>query len=174
MPVVPVKTYYLAISTPNLFDLPPKEGVSIKNWSPSTEEYLNIYRDVGNQWGWTGRTTISQKELNIILKSNKIKLYLIYYKNEIAGFSELDIKDDEVELKYFGLLEHYVGKGIGGYALKWSINKAWEFTNNTVTVHTCEFDHPSALSIYQKVGFNLIKEQIDNEFYTDEFLNNRD
>jgi GNAT superfamily N-acetyltransferase len=174
MPTIPIKTYYLEMDQNPCFDLSKTpENVIVKEWNPDVYQYKKLYTEVGNPWGWSGRLTMSANELSKLLQTTNTKLYIIEYNSEIAGFVELSTKEDSVEIKYFGLLPHFVGKGFGGYFLKWSINKAWKFSQQKVTVHTCEFDHPSALSIYQKYEFKIKKEQIDNEFYSDEFLRNR-
>lgn len=171
MPIIPVKTYYLEISKKTIKDLkeaPQKSAIS--PWIPSSKEYLKLYNEVGGKWGWSGRNIMSNTELKNILTSNNTKLYTISFQNEIAGFSELGINNNEVELKYFGLKPKFLGKGLGGYFLEWSIQRAWSYKPQKVSVHTCEYDHPSALNLYIKYGFSLVKEQIDQEFYTDAFL----
>ena len=46
----------------------------------------------------------------------------------MIGFFELlyNPKLNETEISYFGLLEEYIGKGIGGYALSEAIKKSFE------------------------------------------------
>ena len=112
MPIIPVKTYYLEISKKTIKDLkeaPQKSAIS--PWIPSSKEYLKLYNEVGGKWGWSGRNIMSNTELKNILTSNNTKLYTISFQNEIAGFSELGINNNEVELKYFGLKPKFLGKG---------------------------------------------------------------
>lgn len=171
MPVVPVKTYYLEmLKDPNLSVTIPKH-TDIIPWTPIIEEYLDIYKQIGDPWGWTGRTQMTKNELSEKLHANP--LYQLVYKHKFAGFVELEKVTNNMEIKYFGILNAFQGLGIGGFFLKWSINKAWSYSPVKVVVHTCEYDHPLALNLYQKYGFTLVKTQLDEEFYTDTFLQSR-
>ena len=61
--------------------------------------------------------------------SNKnLETYLIIEKEDLAGFFELLYNPElkETEISYFGLLEEYIGKGIGGYALSEALKKSFE------------------------------------------------
>lgn len=171
MPVIPVKTYYLEMENiPKFGKITTPPFTKIIDWHPNSQEYLEQYTKVGDPWGWTGRTQIPSTELDTIINSENTFLFLLLHNNKTAGFVELTTENNCVEIKYFGILNEFQGKGIGGYFLKWSISKAWSLNPKKVTVHTCEYDHKDALAIYQKYGFKLVKTQIDNEFYSDEFL----
>ena len=77
-----------------------------------------------------------------------------------AGFIELDRRvSGEVELAYFGLALEFIGRGLGGYLLAWGTNKAWRRGVRRVWVHTCNFDHPRAIAVYQRAGFVPYKQE---------------
>lgn len=175
MPIIKVKTYYLEmLNQPDYGILYKPEESKIDKWiNPKSNDYLKMYKEVGDDWGWTGRTKISESELESILKSSNNHIYELKIKNNRAGFIELFEKsNNEVEIIYFGLLKEYIGKGIGGYLLKWGILKAWDFLPNKVTVHTCEYDAKQALNVYKKFGFKLDRIEMINEYYEQEFLDN--
>lgn len=71
----------------------------------------------------------------------------------MAGWSELERHQDEVQVAYFGLLPPFVGKGWGRFWLDWTVRKAWQPAPKRVWVHTCELDHPAALPLYEKLRF---------------------
>ena len=61
--------------------------------------------------------------------SNKnLETYVISESDDLIGFFELLYNPDlkETEISYFGLLEEYIGRGIGGYALSEEIKKSFE------------------------------------------------
>lgn len=176
MPVIKVKTFYLEmLNRPDLGTLQTPYESTVDKWeSPEVEEYLKMYKEVGDDWGWTGRTQISKEELKNTLSSSNNHIYELKVNNCRAGFIELIEKETEVEILYFGLLKNYIGKGLGGFLLKWGILKAWDFKPNKVTVHTCEYDAKQALQVYQKFGFELIKTEVIDEYYEQEFLDNFD
>ena len=65
----------------------------------------------------------------------------------------------ETEISYFGLLEEYIGKGIGGYALSEAIKKSFERDIKRVWLHTCTLDHPNALKNYIARGMTVFKRE---------------
>ena len=79
----------------------------------------------------------------------------------MAGFFELIYNPEleETEISYFGLLEEYIGKGIGGYALSVAIEKSFEKQIKRVWLHTCTLDHPNALKNYIARGMTVYKRE---------------
>ncbi len=69
------------------------------------------------------------------------------------------IKIEEVEIAYFGLLPDFIGRGLGGALLTSAIENAWTWspTPSRIWVHTCNRDHPFALANYQARGFAIYK-----------------
>jgi RimJ/RimL family protein N-acetyltransferase len=61
----------------------------------------------------------------------------------------------DVEIKTFGLVPEFTGKGLGGYALTLAIRLGWELTPGThrVWLHTSSADNPNALPNYHRRGF---------------------
>ena len=65
-----------------------------------------------------------------------------------------------VNLAYFGLMPEYTGRGIGPFFLDQILRQAWTPAPpapqpERMTVNTCNLDHPKALSIYQRAGFQV-------------------
>ena len=60
-----------------------------------------------------------------------------------------------MEIAYFGLLPEFVGKRLGGALLTAAIARAWDMRATRVWVHTCDFDHPSALPNCQAGGLRV-------------------
>ena len=85
----------------------------------------------------------------------------------LVGFELLNNPHlSETEITYFGLLEEYIGRGIGGYALSVAIRKSFEKDIKRVWLHTCTLDHPNALKNYIARGMTVFKKEniniIDN------------
>ena len=71
-----------------------------------------------------------------------------------AGFSELDRRHEpDIELAYFGLMEDFIGCGLGRFLLRWTVDQAWTRNPRRLWVHTCDLDHPRSLAVYQHAGF---------------------
>lgn len=84
-----------------------------------------------------------------------------YHQGTIAGYYELHRPDGaNAEIRYFGLAAWAIGKGFGGPLLSHAIDSAWAWAGTErVWVHTCTFDHPSALANYQARGMQLYRQE---------------
>jgi GNAT superfamily N-acetyltransferase len=67
-------------------------------------------------------------------------------------YAEL-ISPPEAELAYFGLMQDFLGRGLGSFLLATAIDIAWSKPIERLWVHTNTLDHPRALPLYQKMGF---------------------
>ncbi len=75
-----------------------------------------------------------------------------------AGYFELRREPDSaIEIAYFGLLQEFLGRGLGGHLLTQAVLHAWEAGATRVWVHTSTLDHPAALPNYLKRGFTVYK-----------------
>ncbi len=160
-----IKTWFLTFEG-NLPESPfAEESISIERWeNPSAVEYLEIYKAVGEKWGWTGRLLKSPEELSEILNAENSEVWLFQVENETAGFFELVRAEAEVEIVYLGLKPEWIGKGLGQKLIQASVSVAGQ-NGAKVWLHTCERDHESALMAYQKAGFKIEKELISLEYY---------
>ena len=66
----------------------------------------------------------------------------------------------EVEIAYFGILEEYFGKKIGGFLLSEAIKCSFSLLAERVWVHTCSLDHKHALQNYLSRGMKVFKSEI--------------
>ncbi len=127
----------------------------IRTRQPTVGFYRFLYTSVGKDWLWYERNEWSDIELEQVIRHPKVRIYVLYVDGTPAGYSELDCRQkDEVELAYFGLMPEFIGRGLGLYFLRWSVEKAWTEEPERVWVHTCNFDSPHAIAIYQKAGFS--------------------
>jgi thiosulfate/3-mercaptopyruvate sulfurtransferase len=61
-----------------------------------------------------------------------------------------------VDLAYFGLMPHVHGRGLGKWFLSQAVDAAWALKPLRVTVNTNTLDHPAALPLYQRIGFEPV------------------
>lgn len=149
------------------------DAISLKRVNAiSAADYLNDFIYVGKPYGWTGRLLLSDAELNEVIQSPNFCLFHILGKNgEFAGLAEFYIHSDSlVHLNYFGLTTNFQGKGLGLLALQMATNEMLKIQKTDIYLHTCEFDHKAALHVYQKAGFEITNETLENAYYTKEFL----
>ena len=157
-----VKRNYLEINS--LKDLKKvkeiSENYSVELLSP-TNFQLNkfFYKNVGKKHKWVDRLIWTEAQWIDYVSSKKVKTYIFKNKNDLAGFFELisNIKKQEVEIAYFGLLEEFQNKKLGSYLLSEAIKKSFLNDINRVWLHTCSLDHSNALNNYIARGMKIFK-----------------
>ena len=133
----------------------------IKKIKPDFQLNKFFYKQVGKKHRWIDRLSwTDEKWINFISNKN-LETYVISESEDLIGFFELLYNPDlkETEISYFGLLEEYIVKGIGGYALSEAIKKAFEKNIKRVWLHTCTLDHPNALKNYIARGMKVFRKE---------------
>ena len=133
----------------------------IKKIKPDFQLNKFFYKQVGKKHRWIDRLSwTDEKWINFISNKN-LETYVISETEDLIGFFELLYNPNlnETEISYFGLLEEYIGKGIGGYALSEAIKKAFEKKIKRVWLHTCTLDHPNALKNYIARGMRVFRKE---------------
>jgi GNAT superfamily N-acetyltransferase len=133
----------------------PREDVRVVHARrPTAPYYRFLYETVGDPWLWYERTVLDDDALLALIHHPRIEIHVLQVAGVPAGFCELDRSRREVvDLAYFGLMPEFIGQGLGGWFLRWSVSAAWSSGPRRVTVNTCTLDHPRALELYRSVGF---------------------
>jgi ribosomal protein S18 acetylase RimI-like enzyme len=161
---IPVKTWFLTF-VGSIPDVSSMKSIQVEHWkNPAAHDYLELYKEVGAAWGWTGRLLIPTDELNQILQSVNNEIWLFLAEKQVAGFFELIRSESETEIVYLGLKREWIGKGLGQKLIQAAIAVAGK-NGQKVWLHSCDRDHPAALKAYLKAGFTIEKEQVKMEYY---------
>ena len=128
--------------------------------APSAEFLRFLYVAAGTDWTWTDRLPWTKEQWLARQSDATVEFWVAFEDGAPAGYFELARLDDgrTVELVYFGLLPHAVGKGQGGAMLTAAIDRMWEMGAGRLYVNTCSLDHPRALGNYEARGFSLFRE----------------
>jgi GNAT superfamily N-acetyltransferase len=127
---------------------------------PPLSFYLWLYRTVGAEWNWTDRIAMAPEDLRAVIHDPAVEIMVLYVGGVPAGFAELDFRrGDTAELALFGLLPDFIGQGLGGYFLDWVIQALWRPGVERALVDTNTRDHPRALAMYQKAGFQVVRRE---------------
>lgn len=120
--------------------------------------YRYLYEQVGRDYHWYLRRVMADVELENIIQSDNTQIDVLYADGCPAGFFELDLSNlpASVEIAYFGLCRDYVGIGAGKWFLQSAIEAAWSHEPEKLLVHTNTLDHPRALNLYQRLGFEPV------------------
>lgn len=123
--------------------------------APPVHFYRYLYDTVGDGLMWIDRKKLHDDELKAAITAEGVEIYVLYVSGVPAGYFEVDArgKPADVELRYFGLISDFHGRGLGRYLLSEAITACWSHLPERVIVDTCTFDGPAALPLYQKMGF---------------------
>ncbi|HSF23999.1 MAG TPA: GNAT family N-acetyltransferase [Blastocatellia bacterium] len=122
--------------------------------------YRYLYSEVGRFYHWTDRLPWSDKEIRAHLSRPEITLWVMYCDGSPAGYFELERHSDgSTEIAYFGLIQDFLGRGLGKRLLTEAVERAWTDGANRVWLHTCTLDDPAALPNYLKRGLVRFKEE---------------
>ena len=120
--------------------------------------YRYLYDGVGRHHVWWLRRTLADEQLAGILSDPTNSVHVLMQHGEPAGFYELDRRNRPVvNLSYFGLLPHALGRGMGRALLRHAAETAWTGGTCALTVNTCTADHPRALPNYVAAGFRPVR-----------------
>ena len=121
-----------------------------------------FYKNIGKKHRWTDRLVWSENDWIKYVSSPKVETFILKIENDLAGYFELINHDtlQEIEIAYFGLLEEYHKKKLGGYFLSEAIKRSLLKKNiNRAWVHTCTLDHENALKNYIARGMSIYKKE---------------
>ena len=118
-----------------------------------------FYKNIGKNHKWIDRLAWSEKQWIDYSTSKNVKTYVLKKYNDLIGYFELNIHQDEIEIAYLGLLEEYHNKKLGSYLLSIAIKKSFFNKPKRVWVHTCSLDHKNALNNYISRGMKVFKKE---------------
>ena len=155
---------YLELNSPESFKevKKPLEGYSVELAEPKDFQ-LNkfFYKNIGKNCQWVDRLVWTDLDWTKYVSNDKLFTYILKDKHEIAGYFELlfhkHIK--EAEIAYFGILEEYFGRKLGGYLLSEAIKFSFNLGCTRVWAHTCSLDHKNALQNYKSRGMKVFKSE---------------
>ena len=129
---------------------------------PPLDWFRDLYRRVGEEWLWFSRIRMPDAELSAIIHSPMVELYALEQEGRDEGLLELDFRDaGQCEIAFFGITAKLIGSGAGRWLMNRALELSWSRPVTRVWVHSCTFDHPSALAFYQRSGFRPFRRQIE-------------
>lgn len=157
-------TFFLEMKSPkelNFKPLPDQLTV-VECEEPQYQFNRFLYELVGTDWEWGDLDHWTSDQWRALVESDQHRTWVAYHLGSIAGYYELYRPDGvNTEIRYFGLAPGAIGKGFGGALLSHAIKSAWGWSGTQrVWVHTCTFDHPSALANYVARGMRVYQEEL--------------
>jgi GNAT superfamily N-acetyltransferase len=143
------------VPNPDKVEIHPIENITV-------DEYLDLYRRIGENWLWFSRLNMNEIELSQIIDDPKVVFFTLMKNGVKHALLELDFrKSGECELVFFGLTKELIGSGTGRYLMNHAIDVAWSHDITRFHVHTCTIDSPTALNFYIRSGFTAIHRQVE-------------
>ena len=158
---------HLAMESPPALEPPPPPapapGVAIdRRWTMPVADYLRLYHAIGDDWLWWSRLTWDEARLAAHLAEKETEIYVAEADGEEIGLIELNLRPaPDIELRYFGVIPSWIGKGLGGWLLAHALAAAWRHDPRRMILNTCTLDHPGALAFYQRHGFAVTHSEVD-------------
>ena len=156
---------HLAMEAPPAVEPPPPPvpGVSLaRRRGMAVADYLRLYRAIGDDWLWWNRLTWDEARLGAYLAEDETEVYVAEAGSEEIGLMELNLRPaPAIEIRYFGLIPSWIGKGLGGWLLAHALAAARRHRPERVILNTCTLDHPGALAFYQRHGFAITHSEVD-------------
>lgn len=140
-------------------------GVRLDRATEVPPEYARfLYGLVGGPWHWTDRLGWTRREWVEDLTVPGTEFWILYGGGVPLGYVQLQpvrhTDGTHVEIRYFGLAQQAIGRGLGGRLLEHGVRAAWSLPERfdlpaatRVWVHTCTLDGPAALANYRARGF---------------------
>ncbi len=121
---------------------------------PPVHFYRYLYNTVGDGLHWVDRRNLTDAQLARKIQARGVDIFVLYAAGAPAGYFEIDTRRKAVaEIKYFGLIHDFQGRGVGKWFLAEAIAAAWSTSPQRVIVDTCTLDVRAALPLYQRSGF---------------------
>ena len=124
-----------------------------------------LYKKIGKKYHWFDRLTwTDQNWISYVSNTNLITNFL-KDNDDLVGYYELILNKEkkEIEIAYFGILEEYFEKKLGGFLLTEAIKKSFSLNAKRVWVHTCSLDHKNALKNYLSRGMTIFRSEIQKK-----------
>ncbi len=129
--------------------------------TPPVWWFFALYDAVGAAYEWTDQHERPHAELEAYLRDPAVTFYTLMRGGWPAGFFVLDCREAGIcDLAYFGLTPETIGKGLGTFLVQTATHMAWDRPGmSRMTVNTNSLDHPRALPVYQKAGFEPVRRE---------------
>ena len=163
---------HLEMRAPPAGPLPPlpvgPETALIRAARPPADYFLYLYSAVGAPWEWTDWLERPRAEVEAFVGDPAVTLWTLMVDGWPGGFFMLDTREaGTCDLAYFGLVPQASGRRLGPWLLGTAVRAGWDVPGvRRLTVNTCTLDHPAALGLYQRMGFEPVARETRSRVLT--------
>lgn len=133
----------------------PEQGFTLERMGAAdTGRFRALFRSIGQDIMWFSRLMLAEEALAAIIGHADVQCFALMKDGQDVGLLELDFREaGQCELSFFGVVPASVGGGAGRFLMNEALTRAWAQPITRMWVHTCHYDHPSALGFYKRSGF---------------------
>ena len=157
--LIPTRIWYLEMASRGDLRAKPLEVDARRSAVPLGALNAFFYREIGRDFHWMERLGWTPDRWQAW--AERTELWILYVAGTPAGYAELNPRGETVDLAFFGLLEPFRGRGLGGAFLSRVVERMWELGPQRITVNTCELDGPYARAHYEARGFRVVREALE-------------
>lgn len=126
------------------------------------EQFLSLYRSVGEPLRWDQRLRMTADDLETFLRSPSTALYILRVEGRAVGLCEFDRAGTaDIELTHFGLIPEVQGKRLGPFLLDGALRAIWDRAPDRVWLRTDNWDHAKAQDTYRRAGFGIFDQKLE-------------
>ncbi|NDV88756.1 GNAT family N-acetyltransferase [Aurantimonas aggregata] len=116
--------------------------------------YRALYRAVGEAHHWTSRL-LSDEALRREIHGPAIRIFVATSGAATIGWFEIETRPaiGEARIVHLGVMPEFRGRGLAGFLLSQAIQAGFSEGISCVSIETNTLDHPAALPLYLKHGF---------------------
>lgn len=131
--------------------------MTVASERPAYDQYMRLWRSVGDPLDWDGRLIVPQADVEAVLRSPSAEIFIVRLQGNAVGLCEFNQRESlGSEIVYFGLSPAFQGRRLGPYLLDVALRQHWKSnTPRRVWLHTDTWDDPRALPLYQRAGFRV-------------------
>lgn len=142
--------------------LPPVRSALVAPEQPAAEEFLSVYRAVGEPLRWDQRLRMPPDDLDAFLRSPSTALCILRLEGRAVGLCEFDrVGTTDIELTHFGLIPEIQGRRLGPFLLDGALRAIWDRAPDRVWLRTDNWDHAKAQDTYRRAGFGIFDQKLE-------------
>lgn len=138
----------------------PRRDAKVERERLDIDDYLHLYREIGEAVKWDDRLRMSSDALKGFLEDTAAQFVILYLGSMRVGLCEsyLDTRGD-IEITNFGIIPTAQGQKLGPFLLDQALRTLWSLQPQRIWLHTDTNDHPHAVKTYERAGFQVYRRQ---------------
>lgn len=141
----------------------PSANLEIRAEHPSVEDYLSLYRAIGEPLTWDLRLRMPVEAVAQFLSAPSTRTFILREEGQPVGLCEFDAAEaEDVELTHFGLVPAAYGRRLGPFLLANALYAVWRAGTRRIWLHTDTNDHPKAQAVYARAGFKTYMQRMED------------